>query len=82
VPIYQYRCVACGHALEELQAMGAGPPGPCPECGGQLHRTYGRVGVVFTGWGFSRNDRLLPSDRPRKDFRALKERAERIREGG
>jgi putative FmdB family regulatory protein len=81
VPIYEYRCTACGHALEELQPMGAGPPGPCPACGGELRRTYSRVGVVFSGWGFSSNDRLLPADRPRKDFRILKERAERIREG-
>jgi putative FmdB family regulatory protein len=81
VPIYEYRCAACGHRVEELQAMGAGAPGPCPECGGELTRVYGRVGVVFTGWGFSSNDRLLPSDRPRKDYRALKEQAERILEG-
>ncbi|HEY7281583.1 MAG TPA: FmdB family zinc ribbon protein [Actinomycetota bacterium] len=81
MPIYGYRCAACGHELEELQPMGADPPGPCPACGGDLRRTYGRVGVVFAGWGFNANDRLLPGDRPRKDFRTLKERAERIREG-
>jgi len=81
VPIYEYHCVACGHTLEELQPMGAGPPGPCPACGGELKRAYGRVGVVFSGWGFSSTDRLLPGDRRRKDYRALKERAERIAEG-
>jgi len=36
---------------------------------------------VFSGWGFSSTDRLLPGDRRRKDYRALKERAERIAEG-
>lgn len=61
--------------------MGSGPPGPCPECGGQLKRIYGRVGVRFSGWGFSRTDSLLPGDRRRKDFRKLREKAEEIAEG-
>ncbi len=78
--IYEYRCPK-GHTLEEMQPMGAGPPAACPECGGELKRVYGRVGVRFSGWGFSRTDSLLPDDRRRRDFRTLKERADRIREG-
>jgi hypothetical protein len=58
--------------------MGSGPPGPCPHCGGALRRVYGRVGVRFAGWGFSSTDGLLPDDRPRKDFRALKDKAEEL----
>jgi putative FmdB family regulatory protein len=80
MPVYEYRCRACGHTAEEVQAMGAGPPGPCPACGGQLKRLYGRVGVRFSGWGFKRTDALLPEDRPRKDFGALKEKAEELTE--
>jgi putative FmdB family regulatory protein len=80
VPVYEYRCRACGHRVEEVQAMGAGPPGPCPTCGGELRRAYGRVGVRFSGWGFRRTDSLLPEDRPRKDFRALKDKAEELTE--
>ena len=78
MPIYAYRCKACGHELEEMQPMGAAPPGPCPECGGELKRTYGSVGVRFSGWGFSKTDSLAPGDKPRKDFRKLKEKAEEI----
>jgi putative FmdB family regulatory protein len=78
VPIYDYRCRSCGHEVEEIQPMGAGPPGACPRCGGELRRAYGRVGVRFAGWGFSRTDALLPGDRPRRDFRALRDRAEEI----
>jgi hypothetical protein len=36
------------------------------------------VGVRFRGWGFSSTDSLLPQDRPRKDFRRLKDKAEEI----
>jgi putative FmdB family regulatory protein len=78
VPVYEYRCRACGKELEEVQPMGSGPPGPCPRCGGGLRRRYGRVGVRFRGWGFSSTDSLLPEDRPRKDFRRLKDKAEEI----
>ena len=82
MPVYEYACRKCGHRLEEIQAMGSGPPGPCPECGGELRRVYGRVGVRFSGWGFSSTDKLISDDRsPRKDFRSLREKAEEIREG-
>ncbi len=82
MPVYEYRCKACNHELEEVQRMGAGPPGPCPECGGELRRVYGRVGVRFSGWGFSSTDSLVPEDRPRKDFRRLREKAEEIADSG
>lgn len=78
MPIYGYRCRSCGHEVEEVQRMGAAPPGPCPRCGGELKRTYGRVGVRFSGWGFSRTDSLLPGDRPGEDFRKLKDKAEEL----
>lgn len=61
--------------------MGSPPPGRCPKCGGQLKRVYGRVAVKFSGWGFRRTDSLVPEDRPRKDFRKLREKAEEIAEG-
>jgi putative FmdB family regulatory protein len=81
VPVYEYVCRKCGHRLEEIQPMGSGPPGPCPECGGELRRIYGRVGVRFSGWGFSSTDKLISDDRGRrKDFRTLREKAEEIRE--
>jgi putative FmdB family regulatory protein len=78
VPLYEYRCRECGHELVEVQAMGAGPPGSCPTCGGELKRLFGRVGVRFSGWGFSRTDSLLPEGRRRKDFRTLKDKAEEL----
>ena len=80
MPLYEYRCASCGRRLEEIQRMGEGPPGPCPACGGELKRVYGRVGVVFSGWGFRRTDSLLPEGRPRKDFKQLKDKAQEIAE--
>ncbi len=81
MPVYEYRCTACGEAHEEIQPMGAGPPGRCPNCRGELKRVYGRVGIRFSGWGFERTDSLVSDERPRRDFKRLKERAEEISEG-
>jgi putative FmdB family regulatory protein len=80
VPVYEYRCLACGARTEEVQPMGAGPPGPCSKCDGELRRVYGPVGIRFSGWGFNRTDSLVPEDRPRKDFKRLREKAEEIAE--
>ena len=80
MPVYEYRCQACGHRLEEIQPMGSGAPGPCPECGGKLRRAYSRVGVRFSGWGFSSTDSLVPGDRPKKDFEQLRRKADEIAE--
>jgi len=81
VPVYEYQCRACGRRLEEVQAMGAAPPGPCPHCGGELRKVFSRVGVRFRGWGFRSTDRLIPGDRPRKDFDTLQRKADEIAEG-
>ena len=38
MPIYEYRCQACGRRFELLHGVGANPPGDeapcCPYCGG------------------------------------------------
>ena len=80
MPIYEYVCRACGSRTELLLKMGQAP-GSCSECGGDLRRVYGNVAIRFTGWGFTKTDSLLSEDRQRKrDFKALSEKAEQIRE--
>jgi putative FmdB family regulatory protein len=83
MPVYEYRCRVCGHSLDALQPMGAAkPPGPCTECGGELRRVYGRVAVQFGGWGFAKTDSLLPEDRrSKRDYKALKSKADEIADG-
>jgi putative FmdB family regulatory protein len=82
MPMYEYTCRSCGQTEEHLQALGAGPPGPCQACAGELRRRYSRVAVRYQGWGFNSTDRLLPEDRRRQDYRALRDRAERIADEG
>jgi len=80
VPVYEYRCEQ-GHACELLQPLGAGPPERgCEVCGAALRKQVSRVGVRYQGWGFTATDSLV-RDPGRKDFRDLRERAERIADG-
>ena len=81
MPVYEYKCSNCG-AREEHTLRFSDPPAElCAVCGGPLKRLWsGRVHVSLDGWGFSKTDSLVSDDRPRKDFKKLKERAERIRD--
>jgi len=33
MPIYEYKCEACGHVFESLQKISESPLVECPECG-------------------------------------------------
>ena len=53
MPIYEYRCAACGHHLEALQKMAEGPLRKCPDCGkSQLKRlvSASRFRLKGSGW--------------------------------
>jgi putative FmdB family regulatory protein len=53
MPIYEYRCGACGHHLEALQKMTDSPLRKCPECGrSQLKRlvSASRFRLKGSGW--------------------------------
>jgi putative FmdB family regulatory protein len=79
VPIYEYKCTKCEAREEHILLNDEKPPTACVACGGGLKRSWsGRVHVSLEGWGFSKTDGLVSGDRPRKDFKALKERAQRI----
>lgn len=84
MPVYEYVCDVCGAGTDRiLPHARADAPGPCPDCEADaLKRRFSRVAVKLEGWGFSRTDGLLP-DRAggRGDFKAMKERAERISDG-
>ena len=53
MPIYEFKCEACGHTFEKLMEMDAPKPRKCPECGklklekqvtaGQLHMRYSNM---------------------------------------
>lgn len=56
MPLYEYQCSECGVRFERHQSFSDAPVTTCPECGGDVHRLIGPVGIVFKGSGFYAND--------------------------
>ncbi|GAB4411871.1 MAG: hypothetical protein Kow00106_06340 [Anaerolineae bacterium] len=56
MPLYEYQCTECGVRFERQQHFGDAPVAACPECGGEVRRLIGPVGVIFKGSGFYIND--------------------------
>jgi len=85
VPVYEYVCQDCGERVDRiLPHSRAGAPGHCPACGAdRLDRRFSRVAVKLEGWGFSKNDAMVP-DRPggRNDWKQVKDKAERLSDTG
>ena len=79
MPVYEYACTECGEVEDHLLRLGMAWIDPCASCGGVLRRKYSRVAVRYEGWGFSSTDKLISDAAgPRKDFKQLRQRAERI----
>lgn len=56
MPTYAYACKQCGHRFDAVQSFSDSALTECPECGGELRKQYGAVGVTFNGSGFYRTD--------------------------
>jgi len=57
MPIYEYRCAACGHELEALQRLADAPLKECPACGqSRLHKLVSAAGFRLKGSGWYATD--------------------------
>lgn len=56
MPTYAYRCADCDHAFDIYQQFSDAALTECPECGGNLRKVFGSLGVTFNGSGFYRTD--------------------------
>jgi len=52
MPIYDYKCSACGHGFEQKQSFGDNGDSCCPKCGAKANRIFIPVPVIFKGAGF------------------------------
>jgi len=65
MPIYEYRCAACGHELEALQKISDAPLTECPECkAAELRRLISRPSFRLKGSGWYETD--FKSDKEKK----------------
>ncbi len=56
MPLYEYRCNACGHRFEKIQSFSALDEKECPVCKGAVERLISAPAVHFSGSGFYSTD--------------------------
>jgi putative FmdB family regulatory protein len=56
MPTYEYVCRQCGEPLEVVQSFTDDTLTVCPNCGGDLKKVFGNIGIVFKGSGFYKTD--------------------------
>lgn len=57
MPIYGYRCQACGHEFELMQKMSEPAPSSCPSCGrSELRKQLSAAGIQLKGQGWYATD--------------------------
>ena len=50
MPVYQFRCPACGGEFEEKRPFArSGDPAPCPGCGAEAAKVFGTAMVFSPG---------------------------------
>jgi putative FmdB family regulatory protein len=52
LPLYEYKCVKCGHRFEKIENVGASETKKCPKCGGRAERMASAPAIQFKGSGW------------------------------
>lgn len=56
MPIYEYRCLKCGHQFEKFQKISDTAASKCEKCGDRVTRVFNPVAIRFKGSGFYTTD--------------------------
>lgn len=65
MPIYEYRCTACGHLTELIQKMSDRALRKCPKCSGRVEKLISRAAFHLKGGGWY--DEGYSKDSAKKD---------------
>lgn len=60
MPLYDYRCAACGKTAEVRHGFNDTYADPCAECGGAMSRVFNPAPILFKGSGFYVTDSRPP----------------------
>jgi putative FmdB family regulatory protein len=52
LPLYEYKCVRCGHRFERIESVSASEVKKCPSCGGRAERQLAPPAIQFKGSGW------------------------------
>lgn len=67
MPIYEYRCLKCGHQFEKFQKISDSAASKCEQCGDRVTRVFHPVAIRFKGSGFYTTDYGKDSARKKKE---------------
>jgi len=70
MPIYEYRCDACGEYLEVIRKTGDKKPQPCPKCRAEMRKVLSSPAIQFKGSGWYVTDYARKSGHAGKDMSA------------
>lgn len=56
MPLYEYKCVKCGHRFEKIEGVSASARKKCPECGATAQRMFAAPAIQFKGSGWYATD--------------------------
>jgi putative FmdB family regulatory protein len=73
MPIYEYRCDACGHQEEHLQKVSERPLSKCPKCGKKTYKKLlSAAGFQLKGSGWYATDFKSTGNKPAEKKADLK----------
>ena len=52
MPLYEYKCVKCGHRFEKIESFSASEVKKCPKCGAKAERQLAPSAIQFKGSGW------------------------------
>ena len=52
MPLYEYKCVKCGHRFEKIESLSASTTKKCPKCGAKAERQLAAPAIQFKGSGW------------------------------
>jgi putative FmdB family regulatory protein len=72
VPLYEYRCDACGHRFEVIQKFSDPPIDVCPVCKGAVQKLMSSPAFQFKGSGWYVTDYAKKDQKGKNDQRGDK----------
>jgi putative FmdB family regulatory protein len=56
MPLYDYRCTACGRLVEVMHGIHDPGPAACTACGGSMQKVLSPPAIHFKGSGWAKKD--------------------------
>jgi putative FmdB family regulatory protein len=64
MPLYDYRCTACGQEVEVMHGINDTGPSTCQHCGGAMRKALSPPAIHFKGSGWAKKDAAASAKKP------------------